>query len=94
MYIEISSATRKKLRDKHDVSEKEIRQCFLNRQKCFIEEVREEHKTVPPSQWFIALTNKNRELKILFVNKNDKIHIKSAFEPNARERQIYKCVAI
>ncbi len=76
MFIEISSTTRKKLRDRHGVSEKEIRQCFLNRQKCFLEDEREKHQTVPPTQWFISLTNKNRELKILFVNKNGKIHIK------------------
>jgi len=93
MYIEMSTAIRKKLRDKHDVSEKEIRQCFLNRQKHFLEDEREEHKTVPPTQWFISLTNKQRELKILFVNENGKIHVKSAFEPNDKERWVYNCNA-
>lgn len=91
MALRISDGVRNKLASKHGVSEDEIVQCFANRSGQFLEDTREAHRSDPPTEWFIAETDFGRELKVVFVNpgKGD-IFIKSAFEPNQRERRIYQ----
>lgn len=92
--IVISEAVAEKLATKHKVSKKEILQCFANRQGGFLEDSREEHRTNPPTQWFVAETNGGRLLKVIFVvedGKNDpEVHIKSAYEPSAEVVRIYE----
>ena len=46
-------------------------------------------KTNPPTLWFIARTNKNRLLKIVYIQKNMQIILKTAYEPNEAELAIY-----
>ncbi|MES9901672.1 MAG: hypothetical protein ABW168_03190 [Sedimenticola sp.] len=90
MRIEISSRIRKKLTEKHGVSEDEIVQCFSNSSNIYLEDKRAWHKTNPPTKWFIAGTDSGRNLKVVFMLDQDgSIHIKSAFEPNAAELRIY-----
>lgn len=85
----ISAAVLDKLWVKHGVDRREVEQCFENRIGTFLEDAREDHRTDPPSLWFIAPTNKGRMLKIVFMFVDGNIHIKSAFEPNAAETSIY-----
>lgn len=89
MNLEISKAILSKLNTKHGVTEAEVRQCFENREGKLLEDAREEHKTNPPTQWFIACTNKQRKLKVVFVLKGNVIHLKTAYEPNQSELSIY-----
>lgn len=79
-----------KLDKKHTVSQDEIDECFDN--KCGINLIddREDHRTDPPSLWFIAETNKGRILKIIYVYRDGKYYIKSAYEPNKSEVQHYE----
>ncbi len=63
----MSDAVREKLHSKHQVKPDEIIQSFLNREKGFLEDTREEHQTDPPTMWFISKTDKNRLLKIVFI---------------------------
>ncbi|MBY0578758.1 MAG: ADP-ribosyl-(dinitrogen reductase) hydrolase [Burkholderiales bacterium] len=86
----ISTATLDKLRDKHSVTKREIEQCFENRVGNFVEDLREEHKTNPPTLWFVAPTNCNRILKIVFIFIDGNIHIKSAFEANDKSIELYE----
>ena len=89
--LQISVSIRKKLSEKHDVSEREIEQCFENLTSGLLEDDRVKHKTIPPTYWFIAYTNQNRRLNIVYIQSNDGlIHIKSAFEPNEIEVRIYE----
>jgi hypothetical protein len=90
MPIIFSTKVREKLAGKHRVSTKEVEECLRNRVGALLEDGREEHKSVPPTQWFIAQTNNKRELKIVFVRQGADVHIKSAFEPNEQEQRIYK----
>ncbi len=90
MALLISVAVEKKLSDKHRVTRREVEQCFENREGGFLKDTRERHRTDPPTLWFIALTNKNRELKIVFMQNGNDIHLKSAFEPNDQECKIYR----
>ena len=91
--INISERISDKLAKKHKVTPEEINQCFANRAAGFLEDSREDHKTDPPTQWFIAPTNRGRLLKIVFVQlpakDGVKISLKTAYEPNATEIRIY-----
>ncbi len=80
-----------KLLHKHHVSKIEVEECFLNRNKGFLEDIREQHKTIPPTQWFIAQTDNGRILKVVFIQFDDGIiEIKTAYEPNKKEVTIYE----
>jgi len=94
MNISISPAVLAKLAGKHGVSGSEVRECFLNRDGGFLEDIREEHRSVPSTQWFIAATNDRRMLKIVFVLRRTgavaRCEIRTAYEPNAEEVRIYR----
>lgn len=91
MNIQFSPAVKEKLRVKHNVTEKEVFECFANREGNYLMDTREIHKTTPPTLWFIALTNKGKILKICFIppHQGHPAQLKSAFEPNEIERKIY-----
>ncbi|MGL4222381.1 MAG: ADP-ribosyl-(dinitrogen reductase) hydrolase [Shewanella sp.] len=86
----ISDDTEAKLQNKHGVSRKEAIECLYNRSGKLLKEMREEHQTTPPTLWFIAETNRGRQLKIcLVIDQQKNVHIKTAYEPNAMEISIY-----
>lgn len=87
--IEISQKVRQKLTTKHGVSEDQIVECFANRDKGYLRDLREENQTNPITLWFIAETDYGRLLKIAFMEYPDKYVIKSAYDPNAEEIRIY-----
>lgn len=89
--LKISEYVLRKLEDKHQVKYDEIEQCFLNREKGFLFDVRLNHKTNPPTQWFISKTDHERTLKIVFIKLfNGMYEIKTAYEPNLSEVSIYE----
>ncbi|EME3604252.1 TPA: hypothetical protein ACHO10_005740 [Klebsiella michiganensis] len=83
-----------KIQVKHGVSPKEVNECVMNRDGGYLIDTREDHQTNPQTLWFIAETNKGRLLKICFVPKGDGNpngpSLKSAFEPNDLEKNIYQ----
>jgi uncharacterized DUF497 family protein len=93
--VQISIAERvlEKLTTKHRVTADEMRQCFENRDSGLLEDDREEHRTDPPTQWFIAETNQCRKLKIVFIQRQARgvvrVDVRSAYEPNAEELRLY-----
>ena len=91
--IVISAKIAAKLLEKHQVSPKEVSQCFVNRNGGLLEDDREDNQTDPPTQWFIAETNQGRRLKVVFVQRQNelglKIYLRTAYEPNAEEIRIY-----
>lgn len=89
MAIVISQKIEQKLKDKHTVNRREVEQCFENLQGKFLYDTREEHKSDPRTQWFISPTNNNRILKVVFVFKNGDFYIRTAYEPNEAEVNIY-----
>lgn len=90
MKFVLTGRIRQKLKEKHNVSPLEVEQCFYNRTGRFLEDSREEHRTHPPTQWFIAETDTGKRLKVVFVEETlGGIHIKTAYEPNATEERIY-----
>jgi uncharacterized DUF497 family protein len=88
--IVVSPKIDAKLDEKHDVEVDEIDQCFDNMCGINLIDDREEHRTDPPTLWFVAETNKGRLLKIIYVYRDRKFYIKSAYEPNKTEVKIYE----
>ena len=90
MALVISPKIKRKLLDRHRVSEIDITECFSNRSGKLLEDRRVSNRTDPPTLWFIAETDYGRQLKIVFVQvDNGDIHIKTAYEPNPEEIRIY-----
>ena len=87
----ISQEVRQKLASKIPaVSEVEIRECFENRLDDLLKDNRAEHRTKPPTMWFIAETNHLRRLKVVFIQRRSgDIIIKTAYEPDETEEWIY-----
>jgi uncharacterized DUF497 family protein len=89
--ITFSIAVLEKLRHKHKVNVRDVEQCFENRIGGLLTDTRAEHKTVPPTCWFIAETNMGRTLKIVYIQNTDgRVFVKSAYEPNSEEMRIYE----
>jgi uncharacterized DUF497 family protein len=74
-----------KLRQKHGISVREVEECFYNRTHSLLIDVREEHKTDPPTQWFIAETDLGKMLKVCFVMNEREITIKTAFHTESQD---------
>jgi len=88
--LHITEAVSAKLKEKHGVSRVEIEQCFANKAGRLLEDSRAHVKTVPPTLWFIACTNKGRALKVVYIQKGASVELKTAYEPNEEESRIYK----
>lgn len=89
--FKISKRIIEKLEKKHKVSVAEIWECFLNRTQGLLEDTRLDHRTSPPTLWFIAETDHGRLLKIVFIELTDGTYeIKTAYEPNDNEVKIYE----
>jgi hypothetical protein len=86
----VSEAVKTKLQKKHQVTIREVEHCFINREGRLLFDNRALTKTNPPTLWFIALTNQNRKLKIVYIQKGDQVILKTAYEPNESELAIYE----
>ena len=89
--LKISKRIAEKLITKHQVTTNEVLECFFNRTKGLLEDTRVDHKTNPPTLWFIAETDRCRLLKIVFIElPNGSYEIKTAYTPNENEVKIYE----
>lgn len=79
-----------KLRDKHSVTPDEVYECFLNRNGPSFEDARADHKTDPPTFWFMSETDRGRRLKVVYVEYEEYFAIKTAFEPRDKSEAIYQ----
>lgn len=89
MDLRVSLGVREKLETKHKVTIGEVEQCFANRQGRFLEDLRERHRTVPPTRWFIARTDDGRILKVVFILRGRAVHLRTAFEPEESAIRLY-----
>ena len=78
---------------KHQVTEREVSQCFCNKSGGLLEDDREDHLTTPRTEWFISETNRGRLLKVCFVWMGNNVDIKTAYEPSEEEQRIYDSMA-
>lgn len=91
MAITLSPKIRSKLANKTPpVTIDEIQQCFANRKCGYLLDTREEHRSDPPTRWFISETDYGRLLKIAFiVEDGGNVVIRTAYNPNKDEIRIY-----
>jgi uncharacterized DUF497 family protein len=87
--LKISDDVLEKITKEHNVKVSEVEQAFANRCAGLLEDKRVQHRTDPPTLWFVAPTNAGRRLKIVYMQIELEIHLKSAFDPNAEEERIY-----
>ncbi len=86
----VSSGVLAKLRDKHDISIREVEQCFENKCGMYVVDDREDNQTDPATLTFIAPTNRGRLLKVAFIFLDGNVHIKTAFEPDDQDIAFYE----
>lgn len=86
----ISATVKEKLKTRHRVAIREVEQCFDNLCGTFLEDDREEHRTDPATLWFVAPTNKDRLLKVIFMVIQGNIHIKSAYDAKQSVIDLYE----
>lgn len=87
--LKISDDVLEKITKEHNVKVSEVEHAFANRCAGLLEDKRAQHRTDPPTLWFVAPTNAGRRLKIVYMQIGLEIHLKSAFDPNAEEERIY-----
>ncbi|WP_290595031.1 DUF4258 domain-containing protein [Arenimonas sp. SCN 70-307] len=87
--FKISAKVLEKLREKHGVSREEVHEAFLNRTGPMFSDDREDHRTDPPTMWFCSVTDRNRILKVLYVEREDFFYIKSAYCPTDGSDDLY-----
>jgi uncharacterized DUF497 family protein len=85
----LSAGVLAKLRDKHGITVREVEQCFENLCGEYLEDTREDNQTDPPTLWFVAPTNQDRLLKVIFVFRDGNVYLKSAFQADAISIAIY-----
>ena len=90
----ISPAIEEKLSLKHRISRKDVEQCFINRTRSYLEDVRLDHVTEPPTEWFISENDQGFLIKVVFIFDHGMIYLKSAFPPNPTEIRIYNTISI
>lgn len=88
-----SQAIIDKLRDKHQVDRREVEQCFDNKCGTFLRDDREDHRSDPPTLWFVAPTNRGRLLKVVFIYRDGKVFLRTAYEADEAAQKIYNANA-
>lgn len=81
-----------KLWVKHRVTVAEVRESFANRVGSLGTEDRPQHRWLANRYWFIALTNCDRRLKVVFAIDESESGpvIITAYEPNQEEERQYE----
>ena len=85
----ISPAILEKLQSKHGVSRREVEQCFENLEGPLLIDSREDHRSDPPTLWFLARTHRNRVLKVVYIQKGSRVFLRTCYAPNDDELDIY-----
>lgn len=89
MGLKVSSKVKDKLWEKHNLTITEVKEGFANRTAGFLDDTRADHKTDPPTRWFVSETDRGKRIKIIFIYKNDNIIIKSAYPPELDAEKMY-----
>lgn len=87
--LRISQVVLEKLNHKHGVNRREVEQCFENKCGMYLLDDREDHKSDPPTLWFVAPTSQGRLLKIIFIYREGQVHLRSAFDADAAVQRLY-----
>jgi len=91
MRLIVSKSIEAKLNDPTPgVSLREVQEAIANRAGKLLIDDRAEHKTNPPTYWFVAETNKGRMLKVMMVLDGNDAYLKSAYGATPTVIQIFE----
>lgn len=90
MALLVSDEVRKKLIEKHGVDVKFVEAIWSTYEGILLIDDREQHRTNPPTEWFIALYPDQRPLKVVVVRDSSGTFLKTAYVANDIEQQIFK----
>lgn len=92
MQLVASSKVIEKIRNVHSVEMEEVEEAWFLHNGALLEDLREEHKTNPPTVWFIAETMSGRKLKVVLVidRKKGFAALRTAYEPDQIEVDLYE----
>ena len=86
----ISDAIKEKLQLKHGVCVRDVEQCFENKCGIYLQDTRENHKTNPPTLWFVAPNNAGRMLKLMLIYRDGSVYLKSAYDATPEIQALYE----
>ncbi|HEY4083441.1 MAG TPA: ADP-ribosyl-(dinitrogen reductase) hydrolase [Burkholderiaceae bacterium] len=72
------------------ISEREVMECFLNRCGRVVKDDREEHRTDPPTVWFVSETHLGKKVKVVYVEDDENIYLKSAYVATKAIQDIFE----
>jgi hypothetical protein len=86
----VSDPIKNKLQVRHSVSVRDVEQCFENKCGMYLQDIREDHQTDPPTLWFVAPNNSGRMLKIMLVFREGSVYLKSAYDATPELQALYE----
>ena len=86
----VSAAILEKLQHKHAVTLRDVEQCFENKCGVYLQDTRENHRTDPPTLWFVAPTSAGRVLKLMLVYRDGSVYLKSAYDATPEIQALYE----
>lgn len=91
MALILSQRIKEKLSDdNHRITESDIHQCFANVEGGFLIDDREEHRTDPPTRWFVSQNDYGVRIKVMFIFRGQDIFIKSAYKATDAVSDMYE----
>ncbi len=93
MALIASQKVKTKLAAKHGVTMEEVYEAWSDRPDYVCTDEREDHASDPPTYWFIAETNRGRRLKIVYIERDDNIYLRTAYPPDGIEVELFADMA-
>lgn len=92
MDLYASKAVENKIEEFHGVSLIEAEEAFFNFNGKMLEDDRKQHRTKPPTYWFLSETFDGRLLKLVVKidSTNDVAFLRTAYEPSQEEINFYE----
>lgn len=87
--IYISPSVHTKIENKHGLNIGEVHEAIASRTGKYLKDMREEHKSDPPTLWFIGESHAGKKIKIAFIFKDGVFIIRTAYIANSEELRIY-----
>ena len=74
------------------VTEQEVEEAFFNSSGVYVKEVRKEHRTRPPTYWFVSLSCEGRPIKVAFIpiHESRTLVLKTAYPAEPWEVEEYE----
>lgn len=77
--------------DHGSVTEREVKECFMAWDGSYCEDPREEHQTQSGirTRWFVGESHVGRCLKIMYVEDDENVYLKSAYLATSEVQRIF-----